>query len=506
MNTRATRNPKLVAALSHIKQLQDQGRKVFRSSELEKHRGILLKNEYLKELIKGWYVFSSPLDQAGDTVLWNATWKEFIAAYGNQRFGKDWHLSPEQSLFLHSRNTVAPRQIILYAKTGQNNTTALKNGASIFDYKAPEINPTSIMILDGVRILTAEAALIQATEQFYKKHPLDAQIVLNTASDFANVLGNLLAGGKSVAAGRIAGAYKAVGNEKQAAILLEEMAKNGYLVTAANPFETDTALCKPTFPTSAFEQRLRLMWSSMRTEVLENFPPEPGIPADPTAFIKKIQDLYSRDAYHSLSIEGYRVTEGLIQRIREGLWNPEANPDDLETKTAFAAKGYQLAFLSVQASIEKILAGGNAAEIVSEEHQDWYVNLFRPSVASGMIEAADLYRYRNSPIFIRDSFHVPPSAAEVRGGMQTLLELLKNEPSTAVRAVLGHFIFVFIHPYIDGNGRMGRFIMNAFLASGGYPWTIIPVQKRADYLAALESASVHKQIRPFVEFIAGCID
>ncbi|WP_366635422.1 Fic family protein [Aquisalimonas sp.] len=41
-----------------------------------------------------------------------------------------------------------------------------------------------------------------------------------------------------------------------------------------------------------------------------------------------------------------------------------------------------------------------------------------------------------------------------------------------MRAVLGHWLFGSIHPYPDGNGRMGRFTMNAMLASGGYPWTV----------------------------------
>ena len=500
------RNAKLVAALSHVKELQELGRKVFRGSELGAHKVILLKNGYLTELFKGWYIFLSPLDPAGDTTLWNATWKEFIPAYCNHRFGKEWHLSPEQSLFLHSRNTIAPKQIIIYAKTGQNNTTWLKNGASIFDYKAAGMKNVSIMTLEGVQVLTPEAALIQATDTFFKNYPMDAQIVLGTTSDFSNILSILLTDGKSAAAGRIAGAYRKIGKEKQATIILEEMAKSGYPTTESNPFDPDAAHANPVFQENAFAQRLRLMWSSLRTDVLASFPPEPGIPADPTSLIKNIQDLYTRDAYHSLSIEGYRVTEGLIKRIKDGAWNPEANPNDMETRIAFAAKGYHLAFLSVQKSIEKILAGTNAAQVVKEDHQDWYGNLFRPSVTAGIIEASDLYRYRNSPVFIRDSLHVPPSAADVRSGMQTFLELLENEPNAAVRAVLGHFIFVFIHPYTDGNGRMGRFIMNAFLTSGGYSWTIIPVEKRAEYLDALETASVRKRIRAFSEFIVSCMD
>ncbi|MDN8616095.1 Fic family protein [Variovorax ginsengisoli] len=47
--------------------------------------------------------------------------------------------------------------------------------------------------------------------------------------------------------------------------------------------------------------------------------------------------------------------------------------------------------------------------------------------------------------------------------MPALFELLRDEPSAAVRAVLGHFMFDFIHPYMDGNGRLGRFIMNTML-------------------------------------------
>jgi len=61
--------------------------------------------------------------------------------------------------------------------------------------------------------------------------------------------------------------------------------------------------------------------------------------------------------------------------------------------------------------------------------------------------------------------------------MPVLFELLRNKAEASVRVVLGHFIFVYIHPYIDGNGRIGRFLMNTMLASGGYPWVVIPIEK-----------------------------
>ena len=85
--------------------------------------------------------------------------------------------------------------------------------------------------------------------------------------------------------------------------------------------------------------------------------------------------------------------------------------------------------------------------------------------------------------------------------MPVFFELLALEPEASVRAVLGHFIFVYIHPYMDGNGRMGRFLMNVMLASGGYPWTVIPVQRREEYMQALEKASVGQDIEPFAKFL-----
>ena len=80
------------------------------------------------------------------------------------------------------------------------------------------------------------------------------------------------------------------------------------------------------------------------------------------------------------------------------------------------------------------------------------------------------------------------------------MQLLTEEPDPAARIVLGHFIYVYIHPYMDGNGRTGRLLMNVMMAAAGYPWTVIPVQSRAQYMAALEAASVDQNIVPFAEF------
>ena len=87
--------------------------------------------------------------------------------------------------------------------------------------------------------------------------------------------------------------------------------------------------------------------------------------------------------------------------------------------------------------------------------------------------------------------------------MPAFFDLLRAESDPAVRVVLGHFLFVYIHPYMDGNGRMARFLMNLMLASGGYPWTVIPTTERKTYMETLEQASVREDIGPFADFLSG---
>ena len=167
-----------------------------------------------------------------------------------------------------------------------------------------------------------------------------------------------------------------------------------------------------------------------------------------------------------------------------------------------AARGYWQTFQAVKQSIEKILAGKNPASTIRMDHRAWYRELFSPSVTAGILRARDLAGYRNGPVFIRGSMHVPPNREAVRELMPTFFDLLEEETEASVRVVLGHFVFVYIHPYIDGNGRIGRFLMNAMMASGGYPWTIIPVETRSAYMAALEAASVQQDIKIFAKFLA----
>ena len=280
----------------------------------------------------------------------------------------------------------------------------------------------------------------------------------------------------------------------------------GYTVRATDPFEDASRIMLQTRESSPYVNRIRLMWQTMRDPILGVLPAGPGLPRDARAYLKAVDDIYVNDAYHSLSIEGYRVSRELIERVRSGTWNPDQNPQDRDNRNALAARGYYDAFVSVTASVERVLAGANAGQVSQNDHGDWYRQLFGASVTAGIASASDLAGYRPGPVYIRRSMHVPPPREAVRDCMPVLFELLANEAEPAVRVVLEHFVFVYIHPYMDGNGRTGRFLMNVMLASGGYPWTIVPLERRDDYMAALESASVRQDIRPFAEFVAELVD
>ena len=219
-------------------------------------------------------------------------------------------------------------------------------------------------------------------------------------------------------------------------------------------------------------------------------------------YIKNVEATYLTDAYHSLSIEGYRVSKELIQGVKSGTWNPNQNANDKEHIAALAARGYWQAFKAVEDSLRKVLKGMNSGQVFAADHRDWYREMFAPCVTAGILKPSDLAGYRNDMVFIRRSMHVPPNPNAIRDLMPAFCDLLSEETNASVRIVLGHFFFVYIHPYMDGNGRIGRFLMNVMLAAGHFPWVIIPVEQRNKYLAALEEASVNQNILPFTRFLA----
>ena len=499
-----TPNEKLAASLAQLQKLQGRGRRVFRSGGLTRvHRQRLVRNGFLREVMKGWLISCSPDADPGDTTPWLASFWEFCAAYCTARFGPDWHLSPEQSLLLHAENTVIPQQVIIYTPKGANNTVELLFGTSLYDLRQKNTPPDADLTdRDGLRLFVPEAAFMRVPEAFFVRHPVEAQVALSGIRDAADVLGRLLDGGHSVIAGRLAGAFRRIGRGDVTDEILSVMKRAGYDVREADPFEPEQAFGALSRAQAPIVGRLQSLWETMREPVIAAFPEVPGLPKGTKAYLSFVDDIYQNDAYHSLSIEGYRVTPELIDQIRAGNRDPDNHDADRQSRDALAARGYWQAFRPVRAAVSEIISGGEAGALVRKAHRDWYRELFQPCVAAGLIAASALAGYRNDAVFLRGSRHVPPRWEAVRDAMPALFDLLETETEPSVRAVLGHWLFGYIHPYPDGNGRMARFVMNAMLASGGYPWTVIRVEDRDVYLAALESASIDQDIGPFARFVA----
>jgi fido (protein-threonine AMPylation protein) len=499
----ATPSEKLAESLEILHRLQNaNGAAAIRARDITRtHRERLLKHGFLQEVIKGWYIPSRPDEVKGESTAWYASFWRFAAVYLDMRFGRHWSLSPEQSLSLHAGNWTVPRQLAVRSPKGRNNVTKLPHGTSLFELQAPLPDLPDMAEKDGLRIFSLESALIDAPPRFFLHHATDARAAIAMIRDASRLLARLLDGGHSTIAGRLAGAFRNSGRDALADEIEQTMSAAGYTVRETDPFTDRPAVVLSFRETSPYVNRIRILWQKMRDPVIESFPEAPGLPRNRVAYMKRIEEAYVTDAYHSLSIEGYRVTPDLIRKVRGGRWNPDANELDPEQGNAMAARGYWQAFQSVQKSIAKVLKGDNPT-VVDDDHREWYREMFAPSVTAGLLKPSDLAGYRNGQVFIRKSMHVPLNRDAVRDVMPAFFDLLREEEHPAVRVVLGHFVFVYIHPYMDGNGRMARFLMNVMMAAGGYPWTVIPLSARNTYMAALERASVGEDIAPFAEFLA----
>jgi hypothetical protein len=498
----ATPADKLAASLAVLKELQDAGRVALRASDMSRtHRERLIKAGCIKEVIRGWYIPCRPDEPAGESTSWYASFWSFCSSYLDSRFDEGWCVSPEQSISLHTGNWTVPRQLLVRSPRGNNKPTELVHGTSIFDVRLDLPPAADREVKDGVRLYKLSAALLSCSSAQFASRPTEMRAALAMVQDASDLLSRLLDGGRSTVAGRLAAAFRNIGWDRIADDIVGAMQAAGYTVNESDPFEDHSVIAFGARETSPYVNRIRMDWARMREDVRSIFPLAPGRPKNPTAYLKQVEEIYVNDAYNSLSIEGYKVNAALIEKVRTGNWNPDTNKDDQEHRNALAARGYWQAFQAVEQSIKKVLGGENAGRVANRDHATWYRELFGPSVTAGILRASDLAGYRNAPVYIRRSMYTPPNIEAVRELMPALFDLLESEEEAAVRVVLGHFMFVYIHPYMDGNGRMGRFLKNVMRAASGYPWTVVPVERRDAYMAALEDTSVRQNLVPFAQFL-----
>jgi hypothetical protein len=501
--SRIRKNPQklLAESLKAAKKVAKDG--ILKSSDLDKqYRVELVRTNWLTEIIRGWYLLTSP-EGRGESTAWFGSFWAFTSRYLSDRFGKNgFCASAESSLSLHAGDATIPKQIIVLTKKASNTTITLPHDTSICLVTDLKNFPRETENYNGLRIMTLPASLCRLTPAYFRNSPENVEIVLKLSSlSVAELSRTLLKTEAIVSAERIIGAYKHFGESKKAKQINEDLTSAGYRLKEVNPFMEYEPQFGSFRSESPYAGRIRLMWNSMRDFVIDAMPDAPGVEESNQKIVSNIKEKYTEDAYHSLSIEGYQVTEELIEKIISGEWAPENDETDKKQRDAMAAKGYQNAFLAVLKSVDKVLNGENSGQVLEDDLQTWYRELFVPLLQANLLTAEDIVGYRNRPVYINKSRHVPPPASAVLDCMEALFDLLKKEKHAVVRAVLGHFVFVFIHPYMDGNGRVGRFLMNLMLISGGFNWTVIRVEGRDEYMASLEQASTERDIEPFVLFI-----
>jgi len=206
---------KLAESLEILKSLQDAGVVAVRASALSRtHRERLSRAGFIREVIKGWYLSSRPDEPPGESTAWYASFWGFVADYLAARFGTDWSLSPEQSLDLHVGNWTVPKQLLVRSPAAGNKPTDLLFGTSVFDMRLEMPSPENMEIKDGLRLFKLPAALVRCAPAEFATRPNDLRAALAMVTDASDVLGRLLAGGHSIVAGRLAGAFRNIGRDR----------------------------------------------------------------------------------------------------------------------------------------------------------------------------------------------------------------------------------------------------------------------------------------------------
>lgn len=118
--------------------------------------------------------------------------------------------------------------------------------------------------------------------------------------------------------------------------------------------------------------------------------------------------------------------------------------------------------------------------------------------------------YRSLPVEISGSEFKPPQPYLIQSKMEELFNWYdenKDKLHPVKMAALFHFKLVTIHPFIDGNGRTARLIMNFILVQNGYPPAIVKAddKDKATYYRALEKGQITGNTKPFIRFINNCV-
>lgn len=209
------------------------------------------------------------------------------------------------------------------------------------------------------------------------------------------------------------------------------------------------------------------------------------------------------------------LPEHTVKSIREHLlleWTYNSN----------AIEGNTLTLIETKVVLEGITVGGKTLrehlevinhrdailfveDIVSKDEPltEWKIKNIHALVLKGI---NDPYAgvYRDQQVIIAGAKHTPPEPFLIKEKMENLIKWYDTEGQNlhqVERAALLHIIFVGIHPFIDGNGRTSRLLLNLELMKSGYPPLIIRNENRIKYYNALDKAHTTGDNADFIELV-----
>jgi Fic family protein len=192
--------------------------------------------------------------------------------------------------------------------------------------------------------------------------------------------------------------------------------------------------------------------------------------------------------YHSNAIEGNTLTLKETKVVLEGI-----TIGGKPLREHFEVINHKDAIDYVEAIV------GNQ-EVLSE----WQIKSIHHLVLKNL-DNKNAGTYRQENVVIAGAEHLPPSFLKVQEAMTALIDgYQQTQKLHAVEcAARLHVDFVGIHPFVDGNGRTSRLLMNFELLRRGYLPVIISVEQRLQYYDALDTAHTRGDYAPFIELVAG---
>jgi Fic family protein len=210
------------------------------------------------------------------------------------------------------------------------------------------------------------------------------------------------------------------------------------------------------------------------------------------AIVKNLQeDLIVRWTYHSNAIEGNTLTLLETKVVLEGI-----TVGGKALRELFEAINHCNAIYYVENIIKK-----------QEPFSEWQIRNIHQLILKN-IEDDNAGRYRQRNILISGATTSPPDYTSLNDKMAQFLNWYNSEAGQLhpiERAAKVHADFVGIHPFIDGNGRTSRLLMNLELMKAGYPPCVIKVENRLAYYEALDQWMTHGETEAFIQLVADAV-